>query len=591
MAWLSSTFDPASVGGSGKVYQFRPDSDETTQQNELPLPAGINITDTPPSAATYRSRQYFTSMATENMMVDEFYRLGKCGRPAPVEVPTLATGGAGGRTGSCIVAIAFYDEFDDEWGPLSGISSAVTLANQKATTGNIPTTCSDPRMTHVGVWVSMDGGLFRLATKRLIGVSSITEGVATLALGAAFFTTFESLPRGTVNAIYHERQFVAGDALHPDVVYASALLFPERYEGLAFRTRNGEPVVAMIPTKTILLVLTRSSAYGLRGYTEDDMAMEQIDGDIGALNQQSVRLVNGNPVWPNDKSIWLYNGGFHDILRDRKTEWSEMYKAFPTIFENGFAVVDPNEYTYSFWLTDPSNNIGTNRIPNPDSASLQSLAWVGYYKDAVPELSGSFGQFEWFFDAWARPTYSAGVLALPGVKRGDVYFGFADGKTRKRDATNTDDNGDGYSKRAWIRTGALDMGDPGGSDQEGKTFTEHWHYVESETVAWNAYFKGGDEEAWQNQTPDNAVVYWAQSIAASRIANQDIGDPLNDGSDLVATYVPKTRHYCQPQRVVGHMLTMEYTIANAKDFKWRGFGGIYGPGLGARLPATVGEVG
>lgn len=581
--WLAVTSTAGVVGQSGKIYQLRATAESTPQATELAQPAGFNVTDTQPTSANYRNRLYLAGLGSDNAMVDEHYRFGRLGRPAPTEIPTLVAAAGPGTTGSAIVAIAFYDEKDDVWGPLSGQSAPVALANQARTTGNLPTTCPDPRMSHIGVWVSMDGSTFRLSTKRQIGVSSITENVATLALGEAFPTSFTALPRGTINAIYHERHIVSGDSRFPDTLYCSGLLFPERYEGLSFKTKNGEPIIALIPGREVLLAMTPTNAYGLRGYTEDDMVFDIIDEDIGCLGPRTWGIVNKNPVICNDKGIWLYNGAFHLILKDRQAEWAAAVKADSTLYEAGFVVVDSNSYTFEFYVEAGTFASPLSYTSYGIAQSPATLAWVGYYKDAVPEISGSYGQFEWCFDTQARSITCGAFLSLPGAKRGDLYLGATDAKVRKRDATDNDDDGDLLLKTAFIRLGALDLGDPGGMDEDGKTMGECWSYVESETSAWKFYLKSGDEHAEEQKVPDNALSFWKQEIAASfKQETRTI-----EGIDYVITYIPKSRHPHLPQRVSGHCFVPEYWCSSPVGFSFRGIGGVYGPGPGTRPPADV----
>jgi len=585
--WLAGTKkDGATYGNTGKLFRIRPeqDSNGTEQKVELPIPDGVNAVDARISAATYRSRKYLVGGHTNNIMVDEDFRTHIQGVRAPAVVPTLAAGGGPGTTGSAVVAIAFWDEVTNEWSPLSGSSNTVVLANQKRTTANIPTSALDARVSHVGVWVSMNGGLFRLSTKRQLGVSTITEGVATLALGEAFPATFTAMPRGTVNAIYHERQCLAGNALAPDILYVSSILYPERYEGLSFRTRDGDPIVGMIETRGILLVLTPKSAYSLRGYTNDDMRLDLIDAEIGTLTHAGLEVIRGNAWVPNDQGIWLFNGAFHDVIRDRKKEWADAYKAHPTLFENGFSLHDKAGYTYRFYLGGISDS---GEIPSglpPGNGLTKTLAWVADYRPTAPEISGTFRQPSWSYHRMARETGSASMLALPGARRSDPYFGHCDGYVRYEDADDADDDGDSYNKRMWIRTKAYDMGDPGNSKVRGKRFPDLWSYFEAESKASTVYFKGGDEEAWRALLPDNSLYWYKDDVAAG------FKEYSKSGSGVTSfDAVPRTVVVHRPVKVTGRCLTVEFTVSSPRNVKWRGFGGFWLPGPAGRAPAVENE--
>lgn len=575
----------ATFGNTGTMNRWRPlaGTGVTPRFVTMTLPTGVNITATRPSAVTYRNRKYFAGLATDNLLVDEFFRVSRVGIKAPTEVPTLAAAAGPGATGSAIVCFDFWDEKTNEASPLSAPSAAVTLANQKRTTGNLPTSSQDARVSHVRVWVSMDGAAFRLSTKRRIGVTSITEGVATLALGVAADTTFTRLPRGTINAIYHERQFVAGVFSNPDTLYCSALLKPERWESLTFRTRNGEPIIALIPARDTLLVGTPTTWYGLRGYTEEDMVLTLIAADIGAIGHAQNALVGEDAIIPSHKGIYLYNGAFHNIIKDQHDQWEFLFEEYQTLFEKAFGIYDSNESVYQLVITGLDQGpapLQDFQIPDPASVRPSTVMWVADLSSVIPEEGGGYGQPDWSFDVMDRTVESAGYLALPGGKRGNVYFGFCDGIVRVKDPADDDDDGDEYNKRIWIRTKHYDMGDPGGDESEGKEFNRWWSYVRSEGTDWVLYLKAGDEEAWRNLAPDNALFWWMDSVALSAATQIISGDTY--------TLTPVSRHPHMPRRVTGHGVTAEYTANAPLNFFWNGFGGAWGPGRASRGSTAVG---
>lgn len=580
--WIRGTVLGSATGALGKLFRSRPIADATPQHVEMPIPTGVATLDALPSWAVYRSRFYAVGMWTDNLIIDEHFRVHRQGILPPTIVPVATATSSPGRTGSCVICIAFYDEMTDEWSPLSAPSLPVTLANNICITSNIPATSSDPRVSHVGVWVSMNGAAFRLATKRQLGVTSIAESVATLALGMAFPTTFERFPHAMFNAIYHERQLMAGDASNPDVLYVSALFHPERYEGLSFRTRNGEAIVALAATRDICLVMTASGAYGLRGWTEDDMELQPIDLDIGAINHQGIQVIHGSAWIPSPKTLFLYNGAFHDVLKDRRTEWQEFYRENTAEFEQGISVHDPNDATYCFIVRGGEiNSYGPSTIPDPNATGPDTVFWTADYSVVQPELGGNLAQPEWNVDVMDRTVDGAGYLCVPGQRRGDVYYGFCDGKSRKKDFADDDDDGDAYGKRLFLRTSAISMGDPGGDVMEGKTLMRLWTYLESEIKAWTLYCKAGDEDAWRMMTPDNNFAHWRDNVAASLFTETRNG--------ALYTFCAKSLHAHKPDRVTGRCLTLEYTVLAPLAVSFRGFGGVWGPGPASRPVISIEE--
>lgn len=576
---ILTTLIPQTSGPSAsKAFWRRRTSGSLPQTLEMPLPTGYALTDTLGSWCQYRGRLYGVGIGTDNGMVDENFRFVRQGIAPPNQVPYLTAGAGPGRTGRCVVYVAFYDSFTDEFSPLSGASNEVTLSNATAVTGNIQTT-AEARVTHVAIFVSMDGSTPRLATKRQLGITTVTEGVAWLALGAAFPTTFTRLPRASMNTFYHERQIVAGVFGQEDKVFVSGISHPERYEGLSFQTRNGEHVTALITVyNDVCLVMTNRNAYALRGYRDADMTMTILDPDVGCINHRCWDYAHGRPIVVNQQGFWIYNGAFHNISRDRAQEWTDFYKANRAVVEKSFAVVDENEYTYSLIFSSTSLVV-PEEIPNPSGVLISTVMWVADYSTCTPEVSGSLGQPTWYIDAMNRGIDSAARLTLPGTKRSDVFFGSCDGYFRGKDDTNADDDGDSYGKLWWVRTKADDMGDPGGGPADGKTLSEFWTYMNAET-AWKLYAHGGDEWAWWTGIslgsfyPDNVDRFWRDNVAASADAQ------ASDGF----TYPGIAVHYHKPQKVTGRLFTFDFSASTPLGMRWRGFGGIYGPGRTTRGP-------
>jgi hypothetical protein len=592
MPWIAVLRKDGATGtNSWKVLRLGPSrlGPQLPLEQSLKLPPGINGTATTGRGHVYGGRLYMSNVATSNIMLDEHYRVLKQGMVAPQFVPTLSATAGPGPSGDAVVYVAWYDELTDEWSPLSAPSASVPIANQSRTTSGIVATPNEERATHLGIFVSMNGALPRLAVKRSVGCTSVVENVATLALGEAAPDDYIPMPRGTMNAIYHERQLIAGDSLNPDVVYASASGYPERYEGLAFATRKGERVRALLAVRDVTLVLTDNTPYILRGYTDDDMVMEPVEAEIGCFGQDATAVVWGNAIWADPKGVWLYNGSFTCISRDIKTLWVEQANNLGAYFSKMVTAYDPNKNTVSF-LVDYSGLTIPTWIPNPDGKTIRTVGFTMDTSDIVPQLAGDVGQPDWMVDVYSYAFSAVGLLANPGEQLRTTFFGVGDGSTypgyigyfnifSTQDFTTYEDD---FGNALWIRTKAYDMGDPGGDESEGKHLTRLWTYIESEQADWKVYMMGGDEHAWKMLRPNNSDTYYYEAIAASYLADT----PAPGESGYV--YTAQSVHPHIPSRVSGRSFTFEYNVPSpVVGVVWRGLGGIWGPGRATRHAASV----
>jgi hypothetical protein len=426
-----------------------------------------------------------------------------------------------------------------------------------------------PRASHLGLFVSVDGALPRLAVLRQIGSSTASESTATLALGMAAFEGFTRMPRGSFNAIYHERQAIAGVVGQPDTLYVSEILFPERYGGLSFKTRNGEAIVGLIPCRNVLLALTGQNTYALRGYTEDDMVFEMIDADIGAFHHWALQIVHGNAWVFGPKGVFMWNGNYHPMISDRLDEWQADVVASLKRFERGFTMVDPEDYTIQYVLPtsgelDYTSTAARDLRTDPVSGNHTVIWWADYY-ETVPEISGNFKQPEWGFDTCDHKINGGAVLSLPGSSHGTLCVATCDGLIRARGSSRTDGAAEqaGNKDMVWM-TGHYQMDDPGGDEREGKTFHRLWTYMESEASNWNVAYIAGDEKEFMSD-------FDTQEISAS-----EISEPVDADTRF---YVPKTVHPHVREQLSGRGLIAYYSVDDpAASIRWRGFGGEWVPG-------------
>jgi hypothetical protein len=592
MPWLIGELHAdGTVGKTGKDFWCRPDANSTGKFINMPFPSDFRAVDGRLSAITYGDRVYMVGRHTDNSMVDQHFRLLRQGMLAPDVVPTIsavAPIGSGVSWASGVIGyLSFWDEMTGERSPLSAPTTTLAASSNKAFSwGNLPT--SDPfgRATHLEFWRSVDGGSIRLAVRRQLGVTSAQEEIATLGLGEVAPDSFTRLPRCKINALYHDRQAAAGDVKNPDILYLSAQFFPERYEGLSFRTRRGEPITGLVNVRDMLLVLCPDSSYILQGYNENDLTFELSEPELGCLTHFGIQVIHGNAWIPNHKGIFIFNGSWNPAFIGQENEWKRCLKDDRKAMEQGWGEHDIERETYTFKFNPTSFNTlpmaEDGDVPNPDAVTINTFGWSGNYKEVIPQLSGSFQQPKWSFLVRGRKDKCSALLGVPGATRFDLYTGSAgaDNVYAENSSTNFDDQGDTYLGRVTFRSPHLLMDMPGGDADSGKEFTDFWSYVEAENNAWELRLLCGDEEAWRQSwtappalsaNGRNPAIFY-DAIAASA---ETLVTTVPDGSwDLV----PKTVHIHQPTNSVGRGLTVIIHASSPNRMKIKGFGGIFLPG-------------
>ncbi len=597
MPWLTFHEDADNVAGfgnEGATTWFRAN---TPAGHAIPQLSEIGIMAAGGVGCSYNGRLYVTNQYTDNVLVDEHLRLHRLGITAPDVVPVLASGGGGpisGLSGLHIGYVSFYDILTNERSSLSAASVEFdNVAGANAITWtSLPTSApGNARVTHIELWRSVDGGAIRFVGRRTIGTTTATEQIPTLALGEVAPDFFERFPPCKMNAMYHDRMFLAGDRQNPDTLYASAMFFPERFEGLTFRTRNGEPITAIINVRDMLLVCCPSSSYILQGYSEDDAVFSMSEPELGAINMRGVKLAHGNAIIPNSKSIYLFNGSWHNIMPDSMDEWRRCYDLFPEEFEAGFGIFSPAEDIYKFCVT----NILTQSFEGiqpvfhdfylPSGGVVGSLYWVGDMRPCVPQLEGTFGQPHWSFDFRQREDLCNAIVAVPGWTRPQCMTGsLGDGYLRLENSTiDFTDDGDFYDNTFSVQTGGYLMGQPGGGPEDGKTLKRLWTYVRSEDNLWEMRVVGGDDEANYGLTAPLQV--FNNQIQYRTAVSPSIATTVFDDLEFRAGF--KGVHHHVPEKVSGRAFFVMVFAAAPEHVIFRGFGGTWIPGPATRGVALV----
>lgn len=250
-----------------------------------------------------------------------------------------------------------------------------------------------PRASHLELWLSVAGGLPRLVTQVPIGTTSLTESLAAGELGETFIGSFERFPRCSMNTIYNDRQVLAGDPDNPDTVYLSELFYPERYAGVNFRTRTGDPVTGLLGLRDYCLVFTRDRTYILQGYTEGDFTFNLLEQSLGSVGHTCNSIVHGNAYIWTEKGPYMFNGSWH-----------------PLSPENEFSQPAANEAQWLRSVVDPEDNAYILNAAGPGASDQSIVRLVDlYFRQGEFDVKGNFPVF--VFDYTTVQPEAGGTLA------------------------------------------------------------------------------------------------------------------------------------------------------------------------------------
>ena len=580
----------ATFGGSGKAFRVSSDLDVLTDYpadfaREFALPAGVNTVNQKPSFATYNgdgiSRMYIVGGHTDNLVLTENFALLRQGILPPINPIVTGTGsgisvGVAASTGTGITAnsiyyLSFWDNVHQRRSPLSGGSPTLTLANKDVLGTNLPITCDDASVTHIEVWRSDNGDTPRWVLRRTLGATGFHDTIPTLELGEAFDTDFLKFPRCRYNAIWHDRQAMAGDDRYPDRLYFSVLNQPERYSNFYLRTRKGEAIVALCVVRDNLVVFCARSSYVVTGYTEDDIQMNILEPDIGCITHHGIVLVHGWAFIPTHLGFYVCTGSsLHWISQDFHHTWLNEYAANRDAYEAGWGVNDLNEHVVKFY-------VGTTAASTVDKILNGRYAyWIFDYADLTSESTGNFTKPNLSFDVKDRADAAVAMIALPGARRSDLWVGGSDGVLRTEDSGDLDDDGDAFDKTAIVRSRHEYPNGPGGDESDASCFPELWMYAQSEDAPYDINLYTGDERAIEALVPDytETVPAGLKIVTRTEITGNE-----------QYTMVPKTVHATTPNRE-GRGITCEFRQANAPTTtRWYGWGCTVTPGRNSRSVA------
>lgn len=471
---------------------------------------------------------------------------------APLISPTVGTG----ITANSVVYSFSYAHVDSR-GRVRGesgrseLSTSLSVNNKAISVFDMPTSHPSDRVNFKRIWRRDNGGLTRHVANVAIGTSSYVDSTATLALGEPVPENRDLLLEYCkYTATYHDRVWYSGFRENRDRVYFSELGEVEAVGALSYiATRDGEHVTGIERCGDELIVFCGTALYSIQGYTSADFRMRKIDPSVGCISFASIVNINETLWFASETGVWTYNGQLKFQMEDLETYWRSGYEADEANYQDCVAIDDRFYQTYSLLI--------------PKSAAFY---YTGHYR---PTWRGE--QPYWVIDIRARKDSTIGVLSPPGSFRHLPYSGSCDGHARKMNVLDdVSDDSDSGAKTIKIETGAILFSDPGGSSQDGKTPQKLWSYVRSEESDWTFYALGGDEDVVNAGVPDNSVSFWKDSRSASFSTGR----------------TAQSVHYHKPERVSGRALQVRIAAISPIQFRYRGFGGMYGAGPATR-PGTT----
>lgn len=560
----------ATVSNDGHVY-VGAQTDAGVTWPELTLPSTLKGLSTPPCMRVYNKRLYIAGAFTAPAVVLENFEIVQAGIPAPAHGPTVVPGtGSGGSSGVAICAVRFGQRVGTTIiavGEPSEYADAITLTGQGRSWSNLPTTSTNPRVNIIQGLVSMGGEPAAVAWTRVLGTTAVVENVLTGALGELIpvknlANGLVAVDRGalgvppstTMIEVYHDRMWYAGDPLHPERIYPSALFNPEGVNtdpenGTWLETKDGLPVTGLHVWKDQLIVGTPRSLQRVQGYGPDDFSIEVISTYTGVLSNQSMITFGpqGDMLFAGQDGINLYDGGIpRNLMRSTlRYYWRDDFTTYTANYEKC-------QMAYSRFF-----DVFMLMIPQDDTTMFR------YVGTLEPLLRGE--PPDWSFDVRSRNDSALGQFILPDSDYGyGLYTGSCDGYIRAEDdLTNADDDGDLYNKQFTLQTGALFADDDQcGDDAHGARWTDLNLFVANPHTALTVSLFGGDETS-----SDSAAPQFTDTLAASASATE-----VNKTSFDLGTLVT----------IAGKSVTLKIVGEGSTDFSFRGWAVAYTQGAQTR---------
>lgn len=500
------------------------------------------------------------------------------------QLPLSVTQGAGsgGSTGACLAYITFLHKRGGvvlcESNPSNVVDVGMLTGNGRVW-ANVDNQTAELRVTHVRGYVSMEGSEFRAAWEAPYGVTGYAENIRTGQLTYAGSGFTNHIPPPTrFGHVWQGRMWYANNPQHPYRLWYTPPGLPQYVNPASYRdTTDRESITAIWKGRNELIVFCERNSYMVRqfGGGLDDFVLEKLDSDVGCISHFGIQEIHNKLWFPGEDGIWIYDGSFRYLMKDVNPLWASDWADNKDAFRDGFGLHDRINKVYMY-VTNRAARLefeNTGLFPG-------TVAYVGYYGDFEPSMAGERGAPEWMLDMKDRFD-SCGFYDADG----ELVIGSCDGKIRKQDWDNGDDDGDALQKEAIIRSGHHLFFEPGDDWESGKKLSQVWAYVESEQSAWTLYIRGGDEQVWRAELPDNEYAWWKVDVAASELVEaRDITLASGRRETTTLYHVAATTHYFIPHGSTGRGFTFEFRSIAPIGLRYRGFGGMWEPGPGSTRP-------
>lgn len=558
------------IGTEGQIHWLRHGVDTFTpsELHDIVLPAGTQGLMRRPNWEEYnfggRSRFYGTAAWTANILIDEHLRGLRATIPAPTIVPTVTAVAGPGVTVQSRCYLRFLDYRGQRKGRLSaGVD--VALANQQRQWTLLPTTSVDPSVSHIQGLVGDDGALPRVAWTRQLGAVTVTEALATGALGEAHSTDFVEIPLCSMHVPYHDRLAYSGHRDFPERVYLTDEGEMERFTGLLVQT-SGEAVRGLFVQNDTLFYGSSTTIYRAQGYNPSDFTREIEKPDIGLICHQGTVNILKRTIVPATKGPQLFDGNWHPLGGDRQKEWVRELKNFRSDYEHAHGRYDPVTGVYRF------GPVHHSQIGGGDVWTF----WVLDGERLFPEIESGQFSANWANDRRFREDATSCVWTLPGGGEAKFVTGSKDGNLRLENVeSNIDDDGDSDLKVMVVVPPPIGP-DPGGGPYDGFTFQKAWNHIKHNVdpvnqIVATMQFRAGTENCHRRFDPDDE-----DTVAGTFLQE--------DGAEVEAP----TRQHSILESCTGKYLAERISIPNADAGRdnsggtktaWRGWGGTYSPGI------------
>jgi len=478
------------------------------------------------------------------------------------------------------------------------------------------------RATHLELWISAAGGLPQMVTRVRMGTTTLVESTASEDLGESFMGAFERFPRCTMNAVWNDRQLMAGDPDNPDRVYMSELFFPERYTGLNFRTKDGAPVTGMLALRDYCLVFSRDRTYMLQGYTESDFSFTMVEQSLGSVGHKSNVVVHGNAYVWTEKGPFLYNGSWHPLAPDNVF-------SVPTTKDSAQLRGSTDSEENLYLVMGPGLNLIDNYYPKTVITAWPSVVMVMDYTTVQPEAGGTFSTARLSIDYQeTQLTYPSGLASA--TARDSLYYYLSNKWGRGRMYSLSQDpayletgavNNTGFPDNSFkifvhaqmkdynpalisgggdhtnsllvapdfmVTLGHNYFNEPGGNMMEGKTFRKLWIDARTYSDATLLRLYPGDDDALEMGLRWGTQGTCQEFTVPKHLVGINVMPTLED--DLGATTWRFRVDVVPPifsvklDRVSGRGLSLEFIAPDLGRWaSFRGYGGAYIEGPASRI--------